>query len=215
METRRPCQEGDREEDTELTVETGSNRNDRRAPLSDDRDFEEFYRQHATGLKRLALAVTSDPGEADDLVQEALLRTYRFWPLIRAGSPGPYVRRTLINLHRTSLRRKAVERKHLGAMREELTPSHDHRVELAITVAAGLRHLPPIRRITILLRFYYDLSQADIARLLNRPIGTVKSDLHRALWRLRPLFEEHGPATSPSRKESLCLHRHPSVQSTA
>lgn len=140
-------------------------------------------------MKRLALVLTADPGEADDLAQEALLRAYRSWGRIRAEDPGPYVRRTLINLHRTTLRRRIAERKHLNVAKGEPTSSHDHDVEQRVRVAAALRCLSPIRRATVVLRFYDGLTQAEIARILDRPIGTVKSDLHRALRCLRPLLE--------------------------
>jgi hypothetical protein len=56
--------------------------------------------------------------------------------------------------------------------------------------ALSLMELSPIRRATIVLRFYEDMSEADIARTLDRPLGTVKSDIHRGLAKLRQLLEE-------------------------
>ena len=155
-----------------------------------DEEFRDFYFQQASRLKRLGLVLTADPVQADDLAQEALLRAYRSWDRIRDEDPGPYVRTTLINLYRTLLRRKIVERKHLQVAKAEPTPSHDHGIEQTMMVAAALRCLSPIRRATVVLRFYEDFTQAEIARILDRPVGTVKSDLHRALSRLRPLLDD-------------------------
>ena len=155
-----------------------------------DHEFENFYVEQVGRLKGLALALTSNPGEADDLAQEALLRAYRSWAVIGGGDPGPYVRRTLVNLHYTSLRRKGVERKHLRVTPVETSPSPDHEVEQALLVAAALRCLSPIRRAAVVLRFYQGLPQAEIARILDRPVGTVKSDIHRALKTLRALLDD-------------------------
>lgn len=156
-----------------------------------DEKFKSFYFAQAGRLKRFALLLTADPEEADDLTQEALLRAYRSWGRIRGEDPGPYVRRVLVNLHRTSIRRKILERNHLRGG-EEITPSHDHRVEQALRVAAALRRLSPAQRVTVALRFYEDLPYTEIARVLDRPLGTVKSDLHRALARVRPLLDDEG-----------------------
>lgn len=154
-----------------------------------DREFRAFYFAEAGHLKRLALLLTGDPLQAEDLAQEALLRAYRAWGRIRGEHPGPYVRRTLVNLHRNSLRRLMVARRH-PARPPEPEPSRDAHVHDALQVAEALRVLSPIRRATVILRFYEDLPEAEIARLLDRPLGTVKSDLHRALKQLRPLVED-------------------------
>lgn len=154
-----------------------------------DREFRAFYFAEAGRLKRFALLLTGDPDLAEDLAQEALLRAYRAWGRIKGEHPGPYVRRTLVNLHRNSLRRRLVERRH-PARPPEPEPSRDRHVHDALQVAEVLKVLSPIRRATVILRFYEDLPEAEIARLLERPIGTVKSDLHRALKQLRPLVED-------------------------
>lgn len=63
------------------------------------------------------------------------------------------------------------------------------RVEDWLLVSGALMHLGPVHRAVVVLRFYEDMAEADIARTLDRPLGTVKSDLHRALKKLRPLLE--------------------------
>ncbi|HZA40278.1 MAG TPA: SigE family RNA polymerase sigma factor [Actinomycetota bacterium] len=156
---------------------------------SRDAEFRSFYLAQAGQIRQLALFLTGDVGAADELSQEALLRAYRHWHRIRKDDPAPYVRRIVVNLHRNRIRRAIVERRHQPVPTEpsrERTPE----VDQALRVAHALRRLSPIRKATIALRFYEDLSEAEIARVLDRPIGTVKSDIHRALRQLRPLLED-------------------------
>jgi RNA polymerase sigma-70 factor (sigma-E family) len=154
-----------------------------------DAQFRAFYFAESGRLRRLALFLTGNQHEAEDLSQEALLRTYRAWGRIRGAEAGPYCRRTLVNLHRNSLRRKIVERKHPPEPPPDASRSDPQIVE-ALRVADALKSLSPVRRATVVLRFYEDLPEAEIARVLDRPLGTVKSDLHRALRQMRPLFED-------------------------
>jgi RNA polymerase sigma-70 factor (sigma-E family) len=153
-----------------------------------DREFQRFYEAQRVPLTRFALLLCGDRDRAADLVQEALLRTYRSWGRIRSADPGPYTRRTIVNLVRKELRRKR------GAARahrpiEAAAPSHERHVDNALLVADALRTLSPIRRAVVILRFYEDLPETEVARLLDRPIGTVKSDIHRALKRLREVVD--------------------------
>lgn len=59
-----------------------------------------------------------------------------------------------------------------------------------LAVSDALRTLPPVRWAAIVMRVYEDMREADIARVLDRPLNTIKSDIHRGLKRLRPLLEE-------------------------
>ncbi len=114
---------------------------------------------------------------------------FRHWRRIREQDPAPYARRILVNLVRSQHRRTLLERRHEqkpdGFVAGEAT-----RVDEWLRITEALKALPPMRRATIVLRFYEDMSEADIARALDRPLGTVKSDIHRALAKLRPLLEE-------------------------
>ncbi len=154
-----------------------------------DEQFRSFYAAEADNLNRLAVLLTGDHHRGADLAQEALLRAYRAWGRIRDEDPGPYVRRILVNLVRNEHRRRLVELRHPT---HPQPPGADHgpRVDEALRVAEVLRALPPVRRAVVILRFYEDLPEAEIARILDRPLGTVKSDLHRALARLRPLLDD-------------------------
>ncbi|MGH2736689.1 MAG: sigma-70 family RNA polymerase sigma factor [Actinomycetota bacterium] len=155
-----------------------------------DQEFETFYQADAGRLHRLALLLTGEPERAADLAQESLLKAYASWHRIRGDDPGPYVRRILVNQFRNSARRSALER--LRAPRTaDVEPERTGSVDDSLAVRALLDNLSPIRRATVVLRYYEDLPEAEIARTLDRPLGTVKSDLHRALTALRPLAEAY------------------------
>jgi RNA polymerase sigma-70 factor (sigma-E family) len=153
-----------------------------------DKEFKAFYEAEAEPLHRLAVLLARDPELGADLAQEALLKTYRAWARIQ-GSPGAYARKVLINLFRNAYRRRGLERRHstTGASRAAETGGG---VDERLRVAEALKALSPVRRATVLLRFYEDLSNEDIARILDRPVGTVKSDIHRSLEKLRPLLAD-------------------------
>jgi RNA polymerase sigma-70 factor (sigma-E family) len=153
--------------------------------------FRSFYFAEVPRLKRIAVLMTGEPERASELVHDALLRAYRRWP--RIDDPGPYVRRALVNLCRNEYRRRIVERARPGD-RTVVVAAADAQVAETLRVADALKVLSPIRRATIVLRFYEDMQEAEIARVLDRPLNTVKSDIRRALDRLRPVLQE-GAAT--------------------
>lgn len=155
-----------------------------------DAEFRDFYIAEVPRLRNIALMLTADPSAADDLVQETLLRCYRKWHQIRDEDPGPYVRRTLTNIHRNIIRKRVVRRKH-PPQPPVPEPSHEGPIEEALRVGRALQHLSPIRRATVILRYYEDVPERGIAQILDRPVGTVKSDLHRALATLKPLLEDN------------------------
>ena len=149
---------------------------------------------HADQLLRTGFLVTGDPVEAEDLVQECLLRVARHWPRARSmDQPAAYARRILVNLALDDARRRTrcaaelgwaedspVEARANGASAVDSGLS-DTRMELI----AGLRMLPARQRAILILRYYEDLSEAQVAHLLSCSVGTVKSTASRGLSRLR------------------------------
>lgn len=154
-----------------------------------DQEFKAFFDEESERLRRLAIFLSGEVQGAADLAQEALVRLYKHWGRVHNDDPGPYVRRILVNLVRSKHRRKVLEKKHLQVVRDEGV-SHAPRVDEALRIARALAELSPIRRATIVLRFYEDMSEREIATTLDRPRGTVKSDIHRGLAQLRPLLED-------------------------
>jgi RNA polymerase sigma-70 factor (sigma-E family) len=145
--------------------------------------FDAFVRARMPSLLRFAHALTGDPHTAADLVQDALVRTGMRWSrLDRNGDPEAYVRRAILN-GRTSRWRKLHRETLVHELPERLpateTPRHDEQLwDL-------LKTLPQRQRAVIVLRYYEDLSEAQIADLLGISTGTVKSQASRALASLR------------------------------
>ena len=154
-----------------------------------EQEFRAFFEAESEGLRRLGTFLTSDPEQGAELAQEALVRVYKHWGRIKEQDPGPYARRVLVNLVRSAHRRKLVERKHLTNV-EDVVRCENRQVDDWLRVSEALKVLPPMRRAAVVLRFYEDMPEAEIARVLDRPLGTIKSDIHRALAKLRPLLDE-------------------------
>jgi RNA polymerase sigma-70 factor (sigma-E family) len=163
------------------------------APVSRDAggSFEEFARGRSAHLFKLALLLTGqNRSEAEDLLQIALERAYRHRAsLSRDRDPEPYVRRALIN---ASIDRWRALRRHADQRLEaaDYGPAVDDRTsELANRdlLLRSLAVLPPRQRAVLVLRYWQDTSETEIAALLGCGVGTVKSQASRGLKRLREL----------------------------
>jgi len=149
-------------------------------------DFRRFFDAEFRPLRRFAYLLTSDWSEAEDLAQEAMVRTFRAWGRIQDRTkPGAYARAVLVNRHRSLLRRAKVEAKHALARRPDPVPEDAEPADDRVLVWKALGVLPVKERAVVVLRFFEDLPQAEIAEVLGVPVGTVKSMTHRALGRLR------------------------------
>jgi RNA polymerase sigma-70 factor (sigma-E family) len=150
-----------------------------------DAEFSEFFASQYARLCWLGCALTGSPAQAEELAQEALVRTWWRWRLVgRPSDPAGYVRKVLVNRHRSLLRRTMVEARSLTQLRpEELAvPAGDER---AMVLWQAVQGLPVRQRVVLVLRFYEDRTEAEVAQLLGLQVGTVKSRTHRALARLR------------------------------
>jgi RNA polymerase sigma factor (sigma-70 family) len=97
--------------------------------------------------------------------------------------PGRLRRKVLVNRRRSLLRRAGVEARFLARARAEVVPPPGD--EEAMVLWQAVQALPPRQRAVLVLRFHEDLTEAEVARLLGLPLGTVKSLAHRGLARLR------------------------------
>ena len=153
--------------------------------VGDDREFLDFFADEFWSLRRVGFLLTGDWGEAEELAQEAMARTFAAWPRVRGyDHPAAFARRVLLNRHRSLLRRALVEARHLLASR----PEEHHQPDFGgddLVLWQALQQLPSRQREAIVLRYYLDLPEAEVARLLRVPLGTVKSLVHRGLARLR------------------------------
>jgi RNA polymerase sigma-70 factor (sigma-E family) len=151
----------------------------------DDHEFGAFFVSHYGRLYALGVLLTGDRGQAEELAQDALVRTYGRWALVGPpDDPASFARRVLINRHRSLLRRGVVEARQLLRLGADAQPVADQ-PEDAMVMWAAVRQLPPRQRAVIVLRYYEDLSELEVARLLGLPLGTVKSLGRRGLGRLR------------------------------
>jgi RNA polymerase sigma factor (sigma-70 family) len=142
--------------------------------------FESLYRQERSSLVRLAHLLTGSPAIAEELAQEALLATQQRWHVLE--NPAGYARRALVNLCRSHQRRRILERRHPSvALLHALPPEIDETWQ-------AIKRLSPDQRAVIVLRFYDDQTLEQVADLLDKPIGTVKSLQHRALARLKEVL---------------------------
>ena len=152
-------------------------------------EFEEFVTARSAALFRTAVLLTGNRQEAQDLVQSALERACRHWERVAAAEqPEAYVRRILVNSlkDRWRARRRIVEVSFDDARPAPRSgPSPYRQVELRRTMIAALQKLPVGMRSVLVLRYFEDLTEAEIAHTLNCSAGTVKSQAARGLTRLR------------------------------
>ncbi|MEP7737471.1 SigE family RNA polymerase sigma factor [Nocardioides sp. 31GB23] len=147
--------------------------------------FEAFVRARTPALTRTAYLLTGDAHLAEDLVQSALLQAAEHWHRIET-SPEAYVRRTLYT-QQVSIwrRRRGVREQSLGSYDAAAAAGHDP--DLRLSLVEALRRLTSRQRTVLVLRFFEDLTEPQVADLLGVSRGTVKSTTHHALARLRVL----------------------------
>jgi RNA polymerase sigma-70 factor (sigma-E family) len=159
----------------------------------------ELYLQHADAAVRLAYLLTRDHALSEDLVQEAFVRLAgRLVHLRDPGAFDAYLRRTVVNLSHSHFRRKRVERAYLERTRRATdTRTADSRFEGSLedseAMWRALGRLSERQRAALVLRFYEDLPERQVAEILNCRPGTVKSLVSRGLETLRnEIRGEHG-----------------------
>ena len=149
------------------------------------------YQTHYAALVRTATMLVGDVATAEDVVQESFIAMHRGWWRLRDTSRVlPYLRRSVINKSRSVLRRRAVAARHP----RERTPDLPSAEESALagaqrsSVLEALSALPSRQREVVILRYYADLSEAEIAEALGISRGAVKSHTARAKGSLRTVL---------------------------
>jgi RNA polymerase sigma-70 factor (sigma-E family) len=147
----------------------------------------ELYIRFAPGGIRLAYLMTGDRAIAEDLVQEAFIRFVgRLHSLRDPGAFDAYLRRTIINLSKNYFRRRALERSDLERQASQRRPVQEERdVSEYETMRLALLGLPARQRAAIVLRYYEDLPESQIAVVLRCRPATVRSLVSRGLETLR------------------------------
>jgi RNA polymerase sigma-70 factor (sigma-E family) len=156
-------------------------------PPDGDR-LEALYLCYGPGALRLAYLLTGDRELSEDLAQEAFVRVARRLTNLRsADSFQWYLRRTVVNLSNSHLRRRRVERAHLKRLISAAAAADVSPPDLVTkqAVRGAIEQLPTRQRAVVVLRYYEDLTDQQIASVLGCPVGSVKSSLHRAAAILR------------------------------
>jgi len=164
-------------------------------------DFDEFVAGNLEQLLKTAYLITWDAGEAEDLVQECLIKVARRWPRVRRmAQPRAYARRILINLALDDSRGRARRRRELErapGLSEEPARDLFSGLETRAELLDALGRLTPRQRSVVVLRYFNDLTEAETAEVLGFSPGTVKSNASRGLARLREVLT---PIPDPTRE---------------
>lgn len=160
------------------------------APATDarpaDQEFREYVATRRRALLRTAYLLAGNLADAEDLVQSALAKTYLAWDRIedRAALDG-YVRRAIVNTHISWWRRRRLDEFPVGEIPDQPVQQDTASADMQETLRRAIDRLPQRMRAAIMLRYYDDMSEAEIARALGVSAGTVKSTVARAMAKLR------------------------------
>jgi RNA polymerase sigma-70 factor (sigma-E family) len=183
--------------DARMVSETASvldARDDREGPAvprartggPDDRGFGEYVSARSRALLRTAYLLTGNVADAEDLVQAALAKTFLAWDRIEdRGAVDGYVRRAMVNTHISWWRRRRVEEYPTDEIPDQAVADHAVSSDLQETLRRAIDRLPQRMRAAVVLRYYEDMTEAEVAEALGVSLGTVKSTVSRAVAKLR------------------------------
>ena len=161
-----------------------------RAEVGRDEEVASLFRRHYAPMCRLAYVILGDAGAAEEVVMEALVKTFSGWMRIKdLDKSEAYLKRAVVNGCRSKIRRKTIESRAAVVLRSQAQqtlslPSDADRRETRREVWNAIRTLPERQRAAVVLFYYEDLPEAEIADILQCSIGTVKSQLFKARAKL-------------------------------
>lgn len=160
----------------------------------DDEAFTEFVATRSRALQRSAYLLVGERGLAQDLVQEALAKTYVAWPRLRAAHKAEaYTRKVITTTAISWYRRKAwSSERPTDTLPERAGDGHADRVAERELLWSALQLLPPRQRAAIVCRYYDDLTEVQTAAAMGCAPGTVKSQVSAGLTKLRAALAEDG-----------------------
>lgn len=148
--------------------------------------YEEFVDRAWGSLYRTAFLLSGDHHRAEDAVQTALMKVFLAWPRVASMQhPEAYTRRIVVNQLTSWWRRRSNREFPAIVLVEPVLQAFDEEVAEAATVWSSVLELPPRQRAVVVLRYYEDRSEAEIAELLGISRGSVKTHAHHALRSLR------------------------------
>lgn len=157
-----------------------------------DRAVTELYASHYRSLVRLAALLVRDLGTAEEVVQDSFVAMHGGWRRLRDSEKAlSYLRQSVVNRSRSVLRHRVVVDRNAPKPAPDM-PSAEHGAIALLersAVIAALRNLPARQREALVLRFYADMSEAQIAAAMQISKGAVKSHTARAMATLRTMLE--------------------------
>ncbi len=155
-------------------------------------EFAEFAGARSCALIRVAYLLTGDQQSAEDLLQTALTKTAARWGRIHT-SPEAYLRQVMYREHVSGWRRRAGHRETAVAdIPDQAAAATDPSAEIRVTLQQALRALPAGKRAVLVLRYYEDLPETQVAAILGCSVGTVRSQTHKAITQLRAALASAG-----------------------
>jgi RNA polymerase sigma-70 factor (sigma-E family) len=152
----------------------------------DDPGFSDYVTARSGSLLRTAYLLTGNAADAEDLLQAALAKTYLAWDRIEdRGALDGYVRRAMVNTHISWWRHRRVEEYPTDDIPDQAVADHAVLSELQDTLRRAIDRLPQRMRTAVVLRYYEDMTEAEVAAALGVSLGTVKSTISRAVAKLR------------------------------
>jgi RNA polymerase sigma-70 factor (sigma-E family) len=167
--------------------------------------FGEYVRSRRHALLRAAQALTGNRADAEDLLQATLVKAYQSWDRIDdPAALDTYVRRVMVNTHISGWRRRRVDEYPTdevpdAAVADDATRESD----LRDVVQRAIDRLPRQMRAAVMLRFYDDMTEPEVAAALGVSVGTVKSTVARAVAKLRKDTELGADSLPGQRDASL------------
>src|SRR5271165_1829068 len=162
------------------------------ATLDADRAVTALYTTHYRSLVRLAALLVRDVGTAEEVVQDSFVAMHGGWRRLRDSDKAlSYLRQSVVNRSRSVLRHRVVVDRNAPKPAPDM-PSAEHGAIALFersAVISALRTLPPRQREALVLRFYADMSEAQIADAMQISRGAVKSHTARAMQALRTVLE--------------------------
>ncbi|MCZ3390012.1 MAG: SigE family RNA polymerase sigma factor [Actinomycetia bacterium] len=147
--------------------------------------FTAWARMHQARLVRSAFLLSGSQPQAEDLVQETLIKVAERWSRLEHENPEAYARKVLFNSFVSWRRLKRNSTPAVAASRDLAEPDHSARIVQRESLIAALAHLTKKQRSVLVLRYFEDLSEQQTAEVLGVTVGTVKSHSAAALTRLR------------------------------
>jgi RNA polymerase sigma-70 factor (sigma-E family) len=171
--------------------------------------FGEYVRSRSQALLRAAQAMTGNRADAEDLLQATLVKAYQSWDRIDdPAALDTYVRRVMVNTHISGWRKRRVDEYPTDELPD--SPSGEDATrdsDLHDVVQRAIDRLPRQMRAAVMLRFYDDMTEPEVAAALGVSVGTVKSTVARAVAKLRKDAELGADSLPSPRDVSLALSR--------